>query len=68
MFSHLSQRFLLDITMSTWKREEQAGSSTLNFILALALILATWRVWKFSLLPAIRPLEPKELPYWIPCE
>lgn len=67
MFFYLSQKSLLEL-MSNWKHEEEAGSSALNVILALALMLGTWRIWKFTILPAIRPLEPKELPYWIPCE
>ena len=25
-----------------------------------------WRLWSFTILPALRPDAPKELPYWIP--
>lgn len=67
MSSYLSQKSLLEL-LPNWKHDEEAASSLLNVILALALTLGTWRIWKFSILPAIRPLEPKELPYWIPCE
>lgn len=32
------------------------------------ILLLVWRVYKFHLRPTIRPEDPKELPYWIPCE
>ncbi len=32
------------------------------------ILLLVWRVYKFHLCPTIRPEDPKELPYWIPCE
>ena len=35
-------------------------------VLLFALFL--WRLVRFTILPAFRPDEPKELPYWIPCE
>ncbi|OCK77573.1 cytochrome P450, partial [Lepidopterella palustris CBS 459.81] len=28
--------------------------------------LLVWRVWAFTVVPILRPNEPKELPYWIP--
>lgn len=28
--------------------------------------LVLWRLWRFTILPATRPNEPKELPYWVP--
>lgn len=34
----------------------------------LGMLLVLWRLWRFSLLPAWYPREPKELPYWIPGE
>ncbi|KAK4203384.1 cytochrome P450 [Triangularia verruculosa] len=33
---------------------------------ALCLALLIWRVWTFIIIPALRPDEPKLLPYWIP--
>ena len=38
------------------------------FTLGLLLVVLVWRFWKFSLKPALHPEDPKELPYWIPCE
>lgn len=32
----------------------------------LGMLVVLWRLWKFTLLPALHPREPKELPYWIP--
>lgn len=36
-------------------------------LVPLALLLL-WRLWMFTILPILRPNDPKELPYWIPCE
>lgn len=36
--------------------------------IGFALILLSWRVWRFHVIPAIHPNDPKELPYWIPCK
>lgn len=33
---------------------------------ALPLLWLAWRAWRFSIIPALYPDEPKELPYWIP--
>ena len=30
--------------------------------------LLLWRLWKYTVLPFLKPEEPKRLPYWIPCE
>lgn len=38
------------------------------FTFGLLLVVLVWRFWKFSLKPAFHPEDPKELPYWIPCE
>ncbi len=40
---------------------------TLTVFVSTAGLLLLWRLWRFTLLPAIRPDEPKELPYWLPC-
>ncbi|KAK8047542.1 hypothetical protein PG996_015606 [Apiospora saccharicola] len=41
-------------------------STTQRSFLAVGLVLLCWRLWRFTLLPRTKPLEPKELPYWIP--
>ena len=45
-------------------------SLPMTFVGALAVGLLLWRVWTFTLLPLLRPDDPKEVPYWIPgrCE
>ncbi|KAI9043979.1 putative cytochrome p450 [Aspergillus affinis] len=44
-----------------------APSNGLLFpIVALCLSLLLWRFWRFVIRPKLRPLDPKELPYWIP--
>ena len=32
------------------------------------ILLLLWRFWYFTIIPLIYPGNPKELPYWIPCE
>ena len=27
-----------------------------------------WRLWTFTIRPALHPSAPKPLPYWIPCK
>lgn len=49
MYFNLSQRFLSGF-LATLKLDDRSGSSALSVILALALVLGTWRVWKFSTL------------------
>lgn len=41
------------------------------YVFSVAIVVALWilwRVWRFSILPILKPHEPKELPYWIPCK
>ncbi|KAF2643894.1 cytochrome P450 [Massarina eburnea CBS 473.64] len=35
-------------------------------ILAIASVLLTFRIWRFTIRPWFHPQEPRELPYWIP--
>lgn len=49
--------------------DKQAGdvaSVTVTVAVVVLVGLLLWRLWTFSILPALRPNEPKELPYWIP--
>ncbi|KAL8784501.1 MAG: hypothetical protein Q9213_003938 [Squamulea squamosa] len=43
-------------------------TTPIYIITALGLALQAWRFWVFQIKPAIRPEDPKELPYWIPCK
>ena len=36
--------------------------------IASATVLVSWRLWAFTIVPALYPHEPKEVPYWIPCK
>lgn len=50
---------------------QEMNEKTLYLFWALctiSAILLLWRLWVFTVLPALRPDEPKELPYWIPCK
>lgn len=47
---------------------EQRWSTTLLIFTGAATLLLSWRLWRFTIEPTMRPTEPKELPYWLPCE
>ena len=32
----------------------------------LLLVLLLWRLWAFTVVPALYPDDPKEFPYWMP--
>ena len=38
----------------------------LGLFIFLVLYLS-WRLWRFTIIPMIRPHDPKEVPYLIPC-
>ena len=40
---------------------------TLYPTIPLAALLA-WRLWTFTIRPALKPEEPPFLPYWVPCK
>lgn len=40
----------------------------LQLTLLFAGSLLLWWIWKFTLVPILKPNEPKELPHWIPCK
>lgn len=42
--------------------------NTLVCTIGFTVVLVFWRVWKFHLRPSLHPEDPKELPYWVPCE
>lgn len=35
-------------------------------LLGLATTYTIWWLWRFTVVPALRPHEPREIPYWIP--
>ena len=37
-------------------------------LLVFLVLLLPWRLWTFTVLPSLRPHDPKEVPYWIPGE
>ena len=48
-------------------RATQASPGVL-FIITLCTLWAFWRIWTFTIVPILRPDEPKDIPYWVPCE
>ena len=42
------------------------GVACILFLCSTVLVI--WRLWAFTIKPALHPDEPKGLPYWIPCE
>jgi hypothetical protein len=46
----------------------QAHSTLISITAAAVLALLLWRLWRFTITPALYPDDPKELPYWIPCK
>lgn len=44
------------------------GTFTLGIGLTFLACWISWRVWRFTILPLLRPKDPVELPYWIPCK
>ncbi len=45
-----------------------AGSYLRTVLLVPPVLLLSWRIWRFTILPILRPDDPKELPYWVPCK
>ena len=43
-------------------------SYAFSILSAISASVLIWRLWAFTVLPALRPNEPKEVPYWIPCK
>lgn len=41
--------------------------SVIQLVLLAAGLLLLWRLWRFTIRPAMKPDEPRRLPYWIPC-
>ncbi|KAL9078126.1 MAG: hypothetical protein Q9157_002953 [Trypethelium eluteriae] len=35
-------------------------------VAGFGFMYSVWRLWAFTVKPALHPDEPKELPYWIP--
>jgi hypothetical protein len=60
----LSASFELAIRGWLWLNEYPV----LKVVAVILVLLVVWRLWRFTVLPAYFPDDPKELPYWIPCE
>ena len=41
--------------------------SVIQLVLLAAGLLLLWRLWRFTIRPAMKPNQPRRLPYWIPC-
>lgn len=60
---------MLPDALLTWSNEGRVGASSASLLLIslLGCLLLSWRLWMFTILPLLRPDEPKEIPYWVPC-
>jgi hypothetical protein len=65
-----TQVFTIDTVMAaaTLVLQQLAQSPTALAVLGWVFLWLCWRLWRFSLLPALCPDEPKELPYLVPRE
>lgn len=45
---------------------DHTTSGGISILVSVAVALLVWRLWRFTILPILRPREPRELPYWIP--
>lgn len=68
MFSSPTTKEVLVGFRSFYHRAANDDSSVPLAFPILAVCWLFWRLWTFTILPALRPTEPKEVPYWIPCE
>lgn len=67
---------MLSLVLEHWLQNlvfvaPRMNEKSLYFFWALCIVsacLLLWRLWVFTVLPVLRPDEPKELPYWIPCK
>lgn len=55
-------------TTGVFKQLDQAAFHAPFILLLLIIATSVWRLWTFTLFPWLNPNEPKEMPYWIPCE
>lgn len=64
MFSQIGQQ----LSAAYWYAIQKGDKSSLFVIVTLVLVVlvSSWRVWTFSIVPALYPQEPKTIPYWIP--
>lgn len=61
MFSEIAHETFFDSSF-LYEGATHAPLSTVGALLLIVLLFA-WRIWKFSILPALYPQEPKEIPY-----
>ena len=65
MISDFAQQDLLKCMLAA-KHADQDLHHSVSIIFGLVVVLLLWRTWTFTVLPALRPREPKEVPYWVP--
>jgi hypothetical protein len=64
MFSEIVKQMLVGYRYAINKAECPSLSVLIGLVLVVLLLL--WRIWTFTVLPALYPQEPKMIPYWIP--
>lgn len=56
-----------EVLLALSELDDHLSISLMIFTVATALLLL-WRLWRFTIEPMMKPTEPKELPYWLPCK
>lgn len=67
MFSESIQHVLAELIVR-FKNLSAEQSSAVAVFASCVVLLLTWRIWTFTIIPRLHPYEPKELPYWVPCK
>ncbi|KAI9844750.1 MAG: hypothetical protein M1837_005283 [Sclerophora amabilis] len=65
MFPEATRHTLIR-SLSAYAVVDHSLSRVPSVFIVLAVSLLLWRIWTFTIAPALRPREPKILPYWIP--
>lgn len=68
-----SLEMFLDSAQWAWCFKDSCVAMIYTFhwpliFLALAALYMVWRLWRFTIIPALYPQEPKETPYWFPSQ
>lgn len=61
------ETFVMQITQLPMQLNQAFFHAPVTFLVLITALLL-WRLWTFTVFPWLNPKEPKEVPYWIPCE
>lgn len=57
-----------DLVESIWAFSPGIIQVSMIMFTTILTTWTIWRLWRFTIQPLLRPHEPVELPYWIPCQ